>query len=61
MSLGSLMLLVSYHLFVWSLDSSDDDHVLDSYGTADADPSVEHSIVGQILGVSSCNQLYMLS
>lgn len=55
------MLLVSYHLFVWSLDSSDDDHVLDSYGTADADPSVEHSIVGQILGVSSCNQLYMLS
>lgn len=61
MCLGSLMLLVSYCLFAWSLDSSDDDHALESYGTADADSSVEHSTVGQILGLSSHNELYMLS
>lgn len=39
--------------FLWTHPMND--HGLDSYGTADADPSVEHSTVGQSLGVSSHN------
>jgi len=55
------MLLVSYLFFVWSLDLSDDDHGLNSYGTTDPNASVGHSTVGQNLGVSPHNLLYMLS
>ena len=36
--------------------TSADDDGFESYGTADADPSVEHSTVGQNLGMSFYNQ-----